>query len=51
MNILSKGNIFTQIKQYFSKTNPSPDSNSLQEEKEKAKVEQQDSGIKFGKEG
>lgn len=35
MNLLNKGNIFHQIKQYFSKANPAP---LPADEKEPAKV-------------
>jgi hypothetical protein len=46
MNMLSKGNIFSQIKQYFSKGNPP----APEEEKEHAKVETEESTLRFGKE-
>lgn len=48
MNLLTKGNIFTQIKQYFSKPKLS-EGEDQSEQKEKVKLEEEDSGIKFGK--
>lgn len=49
MNILQKGNILTQIRQYFSKPKPAPEA-AMEEEKERVKLEEQESGVKFGKE-
>jgi hypothetical protein len=50
MNILAKGNIFSQIRQYFSKGNPQAETVDPSEEKEKAKLEGEESCIRFGKE-
>lgn len=47
MNLLTKGNIFTQIKQYFTKPKLE-DPQDQSEQKEKVKLEEEDSGIKFG---
>lgn len=47
MNLLTKGNIFTQIKQYFTKPKLE-DAQDQSEQKEKVKLEEEDSGIKFG---
>lgn len=47
MNLLTKGNIFTQIKQYFTKPKLE-EALDLSEQKEKVKLEEEDSGIKFG---
>lgn len=47
MNLLTKGNIFTQIRQYFTKPKLE-DAQDLSEQKEKVKLEEEDSGIKFG---
>lgn len=49
MNIFQKGNIFSQIRQYFSKPKPAPEA-AMEEEKERVKLDEQESGVKFGKE-
>jgi hypothetical protein len=38
MNILTKGNIFAQIKQYFTKSQPNAENTGKEEEKEKVKL-------------
>lgn len=50
MNILTKGNIFSQIRQYFSKGAPQTDPVDPSGEKEHAKTEGDESCIRFGKE-
>lgn len=47
MNLLTKGNIFSQIKQYFTKPKLE-DPQDQSEQKEKVKLEEEDSGIRFG---
>ena len=47
MNLLTKGNIFTQIRQYFTKPKLE-DPQDQPEQKEKVKLEEEDSGIKYG---
>ena len=48
MNILNKGSILLQIKNYFSKPIAGEGEAAVPAEKEEAKFEKEESGIRFG---